>query len=860
MKSFDLQQLRLDCLNPKHIDGTPLKHDGAEIQFSRLEELDEYITTLTTKMCEKRRQNVELIESDYKEVQRDIPILIENISKIKEHVNFFLKSKDVSKNLTNDKCNRIIECCESIIKKAEEYKLNIETMYERFSRGTIRISAIGEAGQGKSTFAKYYTGLANGVIPTHKTENEETTGTVCTLIHTDSDEIKHVASYYTRQEILDTLNYYLDEIKEVTGNRDNPDFRLVGGVTKFVDFDRDVVENIGKFRIDDIPYNSRLTTDLRKGIEAFFAKTEEIRGGFWYDFLGKNPCELSSQEEQQRHILMTDRSSLYLAVKEVKTYIRFPKNGEIFTNFEIVDTKGIGSAAGAHAIREVCSAIDSSDAVFSIQAIQTGTGFPFYNHRYLISKYGGDKMFKSKHFMILNPHPGSKCEIALDTLRGMGLAGDYAYCGALYAVDCPRTQCVIKEHDENMDCILSCKKNEQCRDFVDNVVRNMLLRVSTMVYDLDKDRITKRRKDKNTLFESIALLSQELLDVEDYTYKNKEDVLLNKIRGFFKEIQDYVSGMNVKEEENSDKDYVYYLEQGTEITLYDIITSEGGELQKSEKKFVAKTQSEVNDAKVFIKREIKEGLNDSFDTFAKHYKDRAWSEREEVGSFIDDFGDGLSKRIARVLLKLNSQKELEPKVREEISNEIWRILGLNAIFPESQGQWRGELIRTSNKVFEHLDNVFAPTLADAKQPKSLFTPYLLLCKYFNKNVGSIELPNVDEHGFISDNKEYINKERLIDVSTEVLYKLGIHDLVKDIYNSHSENCQRAALKKKLESLVHVKDDAEECLEFYSMYSSYILTEEEQEKIELAISWKTIKELNRQIQDIPFVKNCGDNDN
>lgn len=853
MKSLDLQHLHLDCLSPQNIDGTSLRHNDREMHFNNIQELDDYIATLTSEMCKDRRKNVELIESDYKEVKRDIPILIENISKIKEHVACFLRSNDTRKNLTDDKCKRIIKCCEAIIEKAVEYSLNIETMYERFLNGTIRISAVGEAGQGKSTFAKYYTGLANGVIPTHKKENEETTGTICTLIHTESDEIKHVASYYTRQEILDTLNYYLDEIKEVTDNRDNPNFRLAG-VTKFTDFDKDFIANIGKLNIDAIPNSSKLTIDIKKGIEAFFTPTQSIYGGYWYNFLEKEPHVLSSNEEQQQHILMTDPTSLYLAVKEVRTYIRFPQNGDIFKNFEIVDTKGIGSAAGAHAIREVCSAIDSSDAVFSIQAIQSAVNFPFYNNRYLISKYGGDAMFKNKHFMILNPYSGSDCNIALTQLERSGLAGNYAYCGSLYARECHRSVCVKTEHDENMDCILSCPVNSQCREFVNLVVRNMLLRVSTMVYELDKDRIAKRRKDKEAIYENIESLSKEFLGVDDYTYKNREDVLLNKIREFFKDTQDYVSVMDVNEDEDFDKEYVDYLEQGTEITLYDIITSEGGELQKSDKKFT-KNRS---DEETFIKSEIKQGLYDSYDTFAKHYKDRSWSEREEVGSYIDDFADGLSKRIARVLLELNTQKELEPKVREEISNKIWQFLRLDKIFPASQGLWRGELIRTTNKVFKDLDKVFNPTLAEAQKPISLFTPYLLLCKYFNESISDIELPDVDEHGYTGDNKKYINKERLIDVTTEMLYGLRIHDLVKQIYNSHSENCQRVALKKELENIIHVNADAEECLEFYSMYSSYILTADEQEKIELAASWRAIKEFKKQIPEIPFVKNCKNN--
>lgn len=849
MRSFDLEQLKSDCLNPKGADGTLLIHNGVELHFKSLQELDNYIVDLTTRMCVERKNNVELIKPDYYEVQHDIPALIDIVAKIKKHVADFLESKEGGKNLTESRCNQIIECCKSIIEKAIEYRINIESMYERFLNGTIRISAVGAAGSGKSTFAKYYTGLANGIIPTHRKENEETTGTVCTLIHSDSNEVRHIASYYKRQDILDTLNYYLDVIKEKTGNRNNPKFCIVGGITKFEDFEKDFIENIGKLRTEDIPNYNNLPTDIQRGLSAFFSKTESIRGGYWYDFLDRDPCELKSNEEQQQHILMSHPTSLYLAVREVRTYVQFKKNGNIFKNFEIVDTKGIGSAAGAHSIREVCNAIDSSDAVFSIQSIQADTNFPFYNNGYLLNKYGGDKMFKNKHFMILNPYSGSDYNISLETLAKNGLIGNLAYCGSLYSHECHRNGCVRKEHDENLDCVLSCPVNEPCRKFVDLVVRNMLLRVSTMVCELDKDRICKRREDKKVLFSYINDLC-ELLNVEDYIYENREEVLSDKIRVLLKQVQEYVSGNNVEEESDSNKEYVDYLEQGDEITLYDIITNENAELTKREGKFTRGKNEEDED---FIKREIKKGLNDSYDTFAKHHRG-TWSEREEVGYFIDDFADGLNKRIARALVKLNRQKELDPKVREEISNEIWRIMCLDEIFPETKGEWRGELIRKQNKVFEHLDDVFTPTLSDAQPPKPLFSPYLLLVRYFRDNNSGFELPEINEYGYTSDDKIYICKERLIDVSTELLYKLGIHKLIKEIYNSHSENCQRIALKQDLYNLVHVRTDAEECLDFYSIYSEKILTAEEQEKIKLANSWKIIKESINQILNIPLVKN------
>lgn len=859
MESLNFEQLVKDCLNPRNLDGTPLEQDKRVIQFSNINELDEYISTLTTRMCKKRKENVKLIEPDYNEVQKNIPELIENTSKIKEYITIFLNSNIAGKNIDNDRCKRIIKYCESIIEYAKEYKQNIETMYERFRNGTIRISAVGAAGQGKSTFAKYYTGLSNGVIPTHKKENEETTGTVCTLIHTDSDEVKHIASYYTRQEILDTLNYYLDRIKEITGNNDNDDFSILG-ISKFIDFEKDFVHNIGKLKISDIPNNTKLTTDLRKGIEAFFAPTKLIRGGYWYNFLDKEPQELKSNEEQLQHILMSDPTSLYLAVKEVRTYIRFPKNGEIFRNFEIVDTKGVGSAAGAHAGKEVYSAIDSSDAVFSIQSVSTDTLYSFYNY-YLLNKYAGDEMFRKKHFIILNPYVGSDYMIAVNTLAPMKLS-DFAYCGSLYAKDCHRSECVKKEHDNNLDCILKCSINKTCQDFVDYAVRNMLLRVSTMVYELDEDRINKRRKDKISLYENIKQLSEELKNVEDYLYKSSEDVVLDKIREFLIEIQTYVSNINSSEKSDSDKEYLDYLNDGKEITLYDIITSENEDVIKNKHKSIKQSLNEAEED--CIKREIKEALNDSYYSFAKHFKDRKWSQREEVGSFIDDFGDGLGKRIARILVKLNMQKELDPKVRQEISKDIWGMLRLNIIFPESQGIWKGEFIRSNNKFFESLDDIFEPRKSDDQQPKLLFTPYLLLQKYFTNKDVEIDLPEIDKHGrhceHNGDNNEYLNKDRLVSVATEMLYDLDIQNLVRDIYNSYSESNQRYSIKNNLENLVSVKSGSEECLEFYCMYSNRILSKEENEKIKLATYWKSIKDLVKKIQSTPFAKNALENDN
>ncbi|MBR3830416.1 MAG: hypothetical protein IKJ52_04095 [Muribaculaceae bacterium] len=837
MKSLDIEELKRDCLNPKDENGEPLMdNNGKPLSFASEEELKKHIVKITREMCQKRKDNISLVEKDYDEMKEVLPELRKSLEKVKEKANIYKASSVEDKNLDNSTCDKILELCESICLTLNDYEKNIETMYNRFKNGTIRISSVGAAGSGKSTFARYYTGLVDE-IPTHKQLNTETTGTVCINICTNSNEVKYIATYYTKQDILETLNYYLDEIR-----RYNPGFRLFG-IEKFEDFEKDFVSNIGKFERDRMPDIGRLTTPIGNGLETFFKQYDSIRGGYWYNFLGKEESELKSSAEQQQHILMTDPTSLYLAVKEVKTYIKFKKNADIFENFEIVDTKGIGSAAGAHAIREVCSAIDSSDAVFSIQPIQTDTNYPFYNNEFLLSKYGGDKMFKKKHFMILNLYSGANCETALKTLKINGLSGEFAYCGSLYDKECHRDGCVKPEHTDNLSCILTCSTNEQCRKFVDLVVRNMLLRVSTMISELDNDRIKKRLDDKKIIAKKLKDLLV-LIGDNSYTYKGPDDVLLNIIRGFVVDTSSYITAniVGLEKEKDHNKSYIEYLEDNNKITLYDIITGKSSE--KSQK-------IDKNDEESTIKNEIKSALDSSYKELFNYFtSDKNHLMGEHIGRYIEDFASCLHDRLISALISLSKQQELEPEVRKDISSKIWKLFRLDKINgPGSEENW--EKYKGENEFFKELYEIFNPILSNYTEFPKLYELYELLRGYFLDNDCESELEDdyEDKEGNICIKAE-INETRLKEVATNLIYKSKVHETIADIYNSHSVKKQREELLKKIDKRIKGDDIiATRCLDFYRKYSDIILTEEEQSKIKLADTWSELSSIKGDINTV-----------
>lgn len=838
MKSLDIEELKRDCLNPKDENGNPLMYNGKPLSFESEAELEERIVEITSEMCQERKKNISLVEKDYTEMKGVLPTLRKSLEKVKEKANIYKASTVKDKNLDNSKCDKILELCESICSILDVYEKNIETMYTRFKNGTIRISAVGKAGQGKSTFAKYYTGLKDGRISTHKKENEETTGTVTTLINTDSTKDQYIVTYFTKKDILTTLNFYLKEIRNKLNNQQI----TILGVSNFEDFDRDFIQKRGSDPFRGIAVNG-LSISITKGLRAFYdTNIEKYNGRYWYEYLDEKEIVLGTIEEQQKHILMTDESNLYLAVKEVKMYVKFEENKDIFTNFEIVDTKGAGSAAGAHADKEIYDSIDTSDAVFSIQTVNVDTKYEFYDD-FLRNKYCNDEIFKAKHFIVLNPYPNNDIQKAIEDFKKIGLA-NILYCGALYSSGCTKTTCKSKDYDENFDCILNCNIQKEVREFVKYTVRNMLLRISTMVSKLDKDRIKKRLEDKEIIADKLAELVN-LIGDNSYTYEGLDGVLKYIISGFIKEARDYVDEELKKIQESNQEEVGYekYLREGEKITLYDIITSTNGNLIKANQPY---NRINSNNVAEIVKDEIKSALELSFDNMLSELKKINFSEDECVGQYIDEFAMGLHKRLNTALVKLREQKELEPEVRKEISSVMWKLFKLDQINPSiEEGCW--EYYKKGCNIFELLYDTFEPKKSDDIKPEPLYEPYKILHEYFVylDSDEDYRLPDLDEN-----EKVKVNKKRLGKVATEVVFESDVHEKIAEIYNSHSIMRQRENLLTSLkDTLRGVVINANSCLNFYKMYYDKILTEDENNKIDLAKAWSELDGEKNEINNL-----------
>ena len=839
MKSLNIEELKRDCLNPKDENGKSLMdNNGKPLSFDSEAKLEERIVEITSEMCQKRKDNISLVEKDYTEMKTVLPELRKSLEKVKEKANIYKASSVKDKNLDNSTCDKILELCESICLTLNDYEKNIETMYTRFKNGTIRISAVGNAGQGKSTFAKYYTGLKDGRISTHKRENEETTGTVTTLINTNSEKDQYKVTYYTKKDILKTLNYYLKEIRDKLNDQQ----RTILGVSKFEDFDRDFIQKRGSDPFENIAVKRLEGISITKGLRAFYnTDIERYNGRYWYEYLDEKETDLETIEEQQKHILMTDKSKLYLAVKEVKMNVKFEENRDIFTNFEIVDTKGAGSAAGAHADKEIYDSIDTSDAVFSIQTANVDTKYEFYDV-FLRNKYWNDEMFKNKHFIVLNPYPNNIPSNAIEALKEIGLA-NILYCGALYSPNCHKTDCTSEDYDENFDCILKCNVQKEVREFVKYTVRNMLLRVSMMVSELDNDRIKKRVEDKEIIADKLTKLVN-LIGDNSYTYEGLDGVLKYIISGFIKEAKVYVDEELKKiKEPNQENNYVKYLREGKEITLYDIITNSQSDLKKANPKYSEIQTANKSTEENIVKNEIKHALELSFDNMLSELKKINFSEDECVGQYIDEFAMGLHKRLNTALVKLREQKELEPEVRKEISSVMWRLFKLDQINPSiEEGSWK--YYKKGSAIFELLYDTFEPKKSNDIRPEPLYEPYKILYDYFC-SPRDYQLPNLDEKESVK-----VNKNRLKEVATDVVFDSRIHEKIAEIYNSHSLMQQRKNLLTSLkDTLRGVNINANSCLNFYKMYSDKILTEDERNKIELAKAWTELDGVKNEINDL-----------
>lgn len=810
MKTLTYKDLLADCLKPTDANDNPiLDAQGNQISFQNLEELKSYVENLSSTICNNRISKKEELKKCQETIRTEATNLRESIKTIIEGIPCFCG--EPAKTVSESERDKIISECTEILNALDVYESNIAILCDRFEHGKIRISSIGQARQGKSTFTQKYTGLGEDFIPTH-TGDEDTTGTVCVLQHTETESMSYCIEYYKEQDVLDTLNYY---IKQIRIAKKDSQWKL-GGISEFTSINQ-LKPLIGKFEVDKIDENCEpgktVGAKILSGLSPYF-KTP-AGDTKWYNCLTGKQTAVSSIEEVKKHLLMYDPSLLYLATKKIDIKCRFPKNGQLFQNFEVVDTKGGGTKAGLAVNKEILSSIQNSDAVFSVCLLENSTDYGIYEDL-LRPNYKNDEVFMQKHFVILNPREGTTLD------NGRNIMSNYNLCNIAYG------NSLVDDNAEH---------------FSDLVVANMLLRIATLVDIFDKDRIRKCNEAQCVINERINSLCSRISSFEPFLFDEK-NALSCKVIEFVKNAREYIEKiMKNDSTQTSKKTYKDFYNE--KATLYELITNDNiianiDDLKAdSNKPKITDSQQEED----LVQKEINEALSVVYNKLIPTIK----LNEEHAGQYIEEKTILLVRRISRSVNYLSQQKEIGERIRREIFNNLWKIFNLDVIFHEEQ--WTDSLVKSCG-FFDGLNAVNVPMVNSPLSNIDLIHPYNVLRSYFKgdqsiKEDSKFEIQEKFDYG-INDGR-YINDTRLQYFLSKETYKTKLHDLLVKHYNQSFDVIPKLCkeIRKLLTGDVFIAD---ECFPFYSLHNE-ILDGTDRKKIDLSKTWTEISKANASITNL-----------
>ncbi|MBO5628916.1 MAG: hypothetical protein J5965_07530 [Aeriscardovia sp.] len=577
----------------------------------------------------------------------------------------------------------------------------------------------------------------------------------------------------------------------------------MNGISEFTSINQ-LKPLIGKFDVNKIDENCKagktVGTKILSGLKPYF---QEPKGNIkWFDCLTgiKKPAE--SLEEVQRHMLMYDPSLLYLATKRIDIWCQFKKNGQLFKNFEVVDTKGGGTKAGLAVNNEILSSIQNSDAVFSICLLENSTDYGIYEDL-LRPKYKNDEIFMQKHFAILNPREGT------DMANGREMMASFNLCNIAYG---------------------NSLVDGNAKDFSELVIANMLLRIATLVDNFDKDRIEKCNQAQLTINGCIDDLCSRMENIKPFFFDEKK-AILEKVLDFIKEARGYVDGL-MKEEatQTSKKEYKdYYVERAT---LYELITDDRAVID------IDTISKDPNKPKIdenkteddLIQDEIRKAINEVYNNLIPSVS----INEEHVGQYIEEKLVLLNKRIARSVNRLSKQKEIGVQKRQEFFDKLWKIFKLDIIFQEEQ--WKDTLVKSCS-FFEALNEVNVPMMDSPLSGKDIAHPYNVLRNYFkgDQTVKDNPVYNIQEKfEYGVGDEAYINDDRLKFFLTKEIFRSKVHELIVKKYNQ-SFDVVPTLCKGVRKILTGDILNANECYPFYAIHN-VILDGNDRDKIELSKKW------------------------
>lgn len=247
------------------------------------------------------------------------------------------------------------------------YIVNLERLYQRFSRKSIAIQVFGEAGSGKSTFIQSVTGLDNNVVLV--SSGDHCTGSTSFIKNAPDFEARIIP--YTKAEILQIFNSIIREHQSsVTTGKPMLELSSFNEIKDF---------NVEEYGLKKQEARDALSVyvDHFDDICAVLNKIE-VEGEVDTDYPDGKFLRLKQPNQVQQYVAQhnggSDRGEAvvfyynFLAVKYVRIFKDF--NYKKAGNIEIMDSVGFGDARTEKTVKKnMCQSVaDTCDIVVVLSA------------------------------------------------------------------------------------------------------------------------------------------------------------------------------------------------------------------------------------------------------------------------------------------------------------------------------------------------------------------------------------------------------------------------------------------------------------------------------------------------------------
>lgn len=470
----------------KEIEAEQLLKDSIDV---------ESIKKVAREVASKREQYSGKIHEYHEKISKFEQPLNEALSKIKDGLSSFHSNPS---SIDSSVAIEAMEKCDELINLVASCKKQVAILDTRFSEKKIRISSVGPARAGKSTFTQLYSGLPENLVKT-KEGSEDYTGAICNYIN-DSNLQKgqFVAeiSFLSEHEILKSINGLLK--LAVDKARSNGELNGVSlSIPEKFNSKSEVINCIGRaIEIPGVENVSMLEKYLSEGVR-------------YWEYAGHAPITISNinnkgifAENIDEYNLLDSKEKKCFAVREVNIYANLGSDG-LFDDFIVGDTMGISEHVGKAAEDSVDKAMEDSDAVFSIHLTQQQPKYYFYD-TFLRNRKSNNALLAKKHYIIVN------CDEGMDSESVKG-------------------QVSKVRKTETSDCIyvgsLKSKNNPDMPEkFAKSVVRDMLGKIANHIREFDEERVEKCNRSvekiKETL-QDLRVLLNNLELVDEFNCRNE---------------------------------------------------------------------------------------------------------------------------------------------------------------------------------------------------------------------------------------------------------------------------------------------------------------------------------------------------